>query len=112
MTASWERVREIVLAAFEREPSARGPFLDEACAGDVELRDEVDSLLAAEADSSHLSRLDVAPTDPPGTPSTATFVPRAGARIGRYVLRREIASGGMGIVFEAEQKSPARIVAV
>ena len=33
-------------------------------------------------------------------------------RIGRYRVRRQIASGGMGIVYEAEQDSPQRIAAV
>ncbi len=36
----------------------------------------------------------------------------AGTRIGAFVLRREIASGGMGTVFEAEQDSPRRTVAL
>ncbi|MGH9843341.1 MAG: hypothetical protein ACREEM_31765 [Blastocatellia bacterium] len=33
-------------AALEREPESRAEFLDEACAGDEELRREVASLLA------------------------------------------------------------------
>ena len=41
----WEQVESIYHAALAHEPDARPAFLDEACAGDVELRTEVDSLL-------------------------------------------------------------------
>jgi len=37
---------------------------------------------------------------------------RAPARIGQYVIKREIARGGMGVVFEAVQDEPRRTVAV
>ncbi len=40
----WERIKEVFSAALERDPSARVAFLDEACAGDAEMRREVDSL--------------------------------------------------------------------
>jgi hypothetical protein len=42
----WKRIDEIFEAASERAPSERGAFLDGACAGDEELRREVESLLA------------------------------------------------------------------
>src|SRR5262245_9948607 len=41
----WEQVESIYHAALARKPDVRPAFLDEACAGDVELRAEVDSLL-------------------------------------------------------------------
>ena len=33
-------------------------------------------------------------------------------KIGRYTIRRVVASGGMGTVYEAVQKSPRRAVAI
>ena len=48
----WPKIKEIVGAALEREPSERSVFLDEACSQDGELRAEVESLLAAHADAS------------------------------------------------------------
>ena len=44
----WQRVKEIFHAAAERAAEERASFLDEACAGDVELRREVESLLDAD----------------------------------------------------------------
>src|SRR5215813_4838608 len=41
----WEQIERLYHAALERGPDARGAFLDEACAGDEELRREVASLL-------------------------------------------------------------------
>jgi hypothetical protein len=42
----WKQIKRIYHAALEREPVARATFLDEACAGDEELRHEIASLLA------------------------------------------------------------------
>jgi serine/threonine protein kinase len=43
----WQKINELYYAALEREASERAALLDEACAGDEELRREVESLLAA-----------------------------------------------------------------
>ena len=40
-----EQIERLYHAALEREPDARDAFLDEACAGDEELRREVAGLL-------------------------------------------------------------------
>jgi len=41
----WRQVETLSHAALAREPPARGVFLDEACAGDEELRRDVEELL-------------------------------------------------------------------
>jgi hypothetical protein len=41
----WQQIEELYHAALEREPESRAAFLDEACAGDEEMRREVASLL-------------------------------------------------------------------
>ncbi|MFQ5494662.1 MAG: sigma factor, partial [Phycisphaerae bacterium] len=38
--------------------------------------------------------------------------PAVPARIGGYEIRRRLGEGGMGIVYEAEQQSPRRLVAI
>jgi eukaryotic-like serine/threonine-protein kinase len=43
----WHKVKELFHSALEREPSQRTAFLDQACAGDEELRKEVESLIAS-----------------------------------------------------------------
>jgi len=47
----WEQIERLYHAALEREPDARDAFLDEACAGDEELRREVAGLLACDLPS-------------------------------------------------------------
>ena len=43
----WQQIEKIFYSAVEYEPSQRSPFLDGACAGDLALRKEVESLLEA-----------------------------------------------------------------
>lgn len=43
----WQKVDELLEAALEREASERSDFLKQGCAGDEDLRREVESLLAA-----------------------------------------------------------------
>ena len=49
-TGRQEQIRAIFLAAAEREPSARVAFLEEIVPKDPELRDEIQSLLAADTE--------------------------------------------------------------
>jgi hypothetical protein len=50
MSAGWPKVEELIPAALERAPAEREAFLREICGGDEELRREVQSLLAHEAE--------------------------------------------------------------
>jgi eukaryotic-like serine/threonine-protein kinase len=45
MTDRWQQVEKLCLEALELEESQRAGFLKDACAGDEELRQEVESLL-------------------------------------------------------------------
>ena len=45
---------------------------------------------------------------PPAPPAAAVFP----ARVGHYTIRRVLGEGGMGIVYEAEQDQPRRVVAL
>ncbi len=55
----WLRVRETLESALEKTPAKRASFLDAACAGDVSLRGEVDSLLDADVEDSFLEQTPV-----------------------------------------------------
>jgi len=47
----WQRIEQLYHAAQEREGSQRVAFLEEACAGDEALRQEIESLLAEEKEA-------------------------------------------------------------
>ena len=112
----------IFVGSLERlEPVDRAAYLEEACAGDPELRRRVEALLLAHERSGDL--LDppeeaLAPSTRHGvTPASGivatALAPRGilegpGTRIGPYKLLQPIGEGGMGVVFMAEQERPVR----
>ncbi len=98
-TERHSRVKALFLAVCERPAEERSSFLEHECAGDDELRAEVESLLGFHSDGD--DRIGgLAPAAP-----AAEDVPE---RIGCYRVLRVIGEGGMGIVVEAEQESPVR----
>ncbi len=95
---------EIILhAALEIPgPQERAAYLDESCGGDQDLREEVESLIAAHfADETFMSLL----ADPLWREAPSE---REGDMIGRYKLIRQIGEGGFGTVFLAEQSQPVK----
>ena len=48
MPERWREIERLYHATLEREQGQRAAFLEEACAGDESLRQEVESLLAQE----------------------------------------------------------------
>ncbi|MFZ0478738.1 MAG: hypothetical protein WAL71_06280 [Terriglobales bacterium] len=47
----WQQIKELFVVTLQQEESERHVFLEQACAGDGSLREEVMSLLAHEKDS-------------------------------------------------------------
>ncbi len=108
-------------ALARTDPAERAAFLEQACGGDVALRQRMEALLqsheqagsfrdkpAAEATSDVVPGQWLNPDALPETPSEGV-----GSRIGPYKLLQEIGQGGMGVVFMAEQQEPVRrLVAV
>jgi WD40 repeat protein/predicted Ser/Thr protein kinase len=103
-----DRIEEIFSAALERPPQNRIAFVRQACGGDAALETRVQSLLDA-----HEKAGEVLPAPPEVIGDLDESAPdAAGQRLGQYTIRRTIASGGMGIVYEAEQDHPRRTVAL
>ena len=102
----WSRVKTLFLAALDLPESERSHWVAEHCLDDPDTRDEVCSLLASQSGShSDLLSRDghlFAPTF--GVATADMNACGAGARIGPYVILREIGSGGMGRVFLAERE--------
>jgi serine/threonine protein kinase/WD40 repeat protein len=93
-------------AAVKLPLDQRPAFVDAACAGNPQLRADVDGLLHEhEQAGSFISRpaLEAPPTD--------LFRPLAegpGTQIGPYKLLQQIGEGGFGVVYMAEQQRPVR----
>ena len=100
---------EIFTQALELDPGDRQHFVDEACAGNRELRHLVEQLLvdAEGADAYFTKALGEAPWVGP------SGIEKEGDWVGPYKLLQQIGEGGFGVVWMAEQSKPiSRRVAV
>ncbi len=97
-----ENMKEIFGEALKRPPEDRGAFVESSCGKDVALRRKVERLLAAHTRAGEFL------ANPTGVSETETLKalqpPPIPERIGRYSVRRVIASGGMGVVYEVLQE--------
>ncbi|MHC5016691.1 MAG: serine/threonine protein kinase, partial [Planctomycetota bacterium] len=109
----FDEARVLFQAALDVPQEQRAHFLEERCGEDAELRGEVDALLAHDAASGVFMQTPAAQQALGGQAwSEAADPSRSRGRIGHYEIRRVIASGGMGVVYEAEQDHPHRLVAL
>ena len=102
--SEWPLVRELFDAVVELPDAERAAHLERAGASPA-VRAEVERMLRSDGAASRFLE---------SSPSflQEALLPRMGTRLGHYELKRLIASGGMGTVFEALQDEPRRSVAL
>ncbi|MFL6277953.1 MAG: protein kinase domain-containing protein [Blastocatellia bacterium] len=107
----WQQIEVIYYAALEIPAAARADFLQQACAGDTQLRSEVDSLLSSHDQASGFldsPALEVAAREVAESASTTVI----NATLPHYRIISALGQGGMGRVYLAEDTRLRRRVAL
>src|SRR5262249_3420945 len=110
-TDRWPEIEELFHAALKLEESQRATFLDQACQGDEGLRQEIESLLASDAQAADFIESPAAElmarsmTDADSSSLT-------GQQLGTYQILSLLGAGGMGEVYKARDTRLNRTVAI
>ncbi|NOT58795.1 MAG: protein kinase [Acidobacteria bacterium] len=92
------QINQLMQAVLASEPRLRAAYLDHVCADDVKLRAEVEALL-----NGHVPTVDFIPVSQPH--EAKTEIRWTGKLVGgRYLIEKELARGGMGVVLLARDQ--------
>ena len=108
--ARWQQIDAVLDAALDLPPDERAAYLDAHTADDRALRDEVEALLASFDKTEGILDQPAALAEsvlPLPTPSSLE-----GQHVGAYRVLRQIAQGGMGMVYLAEREDVQKKVAL
>src|SRR6267143_6890049 len=107
----WKEVEDVLQGALDRPPQERASFLDQACAGDEDLKKEASSLIGAYDEAGDF-------IEQPAIAQDAHLLVGSdpendiGRDVGPYTIVERLGSGGMGEVFLARDARLNRLVAL
>src|SRR5256885_5544941 len=107
----WQEIEAVLQGALDRPPGERDSFLDDACAGDEELKEEANSLITAYDEAGDF-------IEQPAIAQDARVLVgsdqdhKIGREIGPYRIIERLGAGGMGEVYLAQDARLNRLVAL
>ena len=107
----WKQIEKLYHSVLDRKPAQREAFLQEACAGDKALYEEVQSLLSHEGVARNFFKAPALHAIAQGMAEDRAGS-MAGRQIGSYNIVSLLGAGGMGEVYRAHDTKLNRPVAV
>ena len=107
----WLQVERIYHEAGALLPGERASFLDQGCAGDADLRREVERMLAGEAEAAGFLEAPAVEVAARALAANAARI-SPGSRLGPYEIVSLVGAGGMGEVYRARDTRLNRTVAI